>query len=149
MRKRITKYLGGVALLSVLALFSCQKEGEMDRTERKLVGTWTYDEATVPSGMIGTENVMSEYDADQLIIKDDFTVEYYDDETQNRSYGTWVKTTETLDECVTDVLTLDLTRSSDSSSHQMVIHHVYVTKKKLKGYLDTPHGEVDVVLLRQ
>ncbi|MDB3905882.1 hypothetical protein N9355_00245 [Crocinitomicaceae bacterium] len=50
MKKRITKYLGGVALLSVLVLFSCQKEGELDRTERKMVGTWTFEQADVQSG---------------------------------------------------------------------------------------------------
>ncbi|PWL30518.1 MAG: hypothetical protein DCO96_05960 [Fluviicola sp. XM-24bin1] len=149
MKKRITKYLGGIALLSVLALFSCQKEGELNRTERKLVGTWTFEQANLQSGLFSSDDVMSEYDADKLTLKADYTAEYYDDETESTSYGTWTKSTETVDDCVTTVLTLEMTRSSNNEAHQMELHHVTVTKKKLKGGMETPDGKCDFVLVRQ
>lgn len=147
MKKRITKYLGGVALLSALVLFSCTKEGELDRTERKMVGEWTFDRADVQTGWFGSDDVISEYDADRLTLNEDYSVEYYDDETRDISRGTWTKTTETVDDCVTTVLTLNMHRDSDNSSHQMVLHHVTVNKKKLKGGMETPEGKCDFVLL--
>ncbi|MDB3905881.1 hypothetical protein N9355_00240 [Crocinitomicaceae bacterium] len=96
-----------------------------------------------------TIGLVCEYDADKLILNEDYTAEYYDDETQSSSYGTWTKTTETVDDCVTNVLTLDMTRSSDNESHRMELHHVTVNKKKLRGGMETEAGKCDFVLLRE
>ena len=37
---------------------------ELSELYRKLVGSWEYDKATMPSGFFGTDNVMEEYDED-------------------------------------------------------------------------------------
>lgn len=148
MKRTFTKYLGGFILLSILALTSCQKDG-LDYTERRMVGTWTFDKADLSTGLFSSDDMMSDYDADVLTLNPDFSAEYYDDETKTRSTGTWVKTHETVDDCVTTVLTINLTRTSDSHNHVMEMHHVTVNKRKLRGGMETQNGKVDFVLLKQ
>jgi ATP-dependent Clp protease adapter protein ClpS len=60
----------------------------LDYTERKLVGTWHYEDAYVNKGIFSSEDLMHEYDSYELILNDDFTVVHFVDETLARSTGT-------------------------------------------------------------
>jgi hypothetical protein len=148
MIKTITKYGVGFALLSLLMLSACQKEGDLDYTERKLVGTWHYEDASMNTGIFSSEDLMDEYDADELILNNDFTAVHFDDETQVRSSGTWEKSQQQVDGCYTTVLTVNLTRSTTNENYILEFHHLVVSKFQFSGNAETSSGKADFELCK-
>ena len=148
MNKKTTKYGVGFALLSLLMLSACQKEGDLDYTERKLVGTWHYEDASVNTGIFTSEDLMDEYDADELILNDDFTAVHFDDETQVRSTGTWEKSEEQVGGCLAKMFTVNLIRSTDNETYTLKFHHLVVSKFQFTGNAETSSGKADFELCK-
>jgi hypothetical protein len=91
---------------------------------------------------------MDEYDADELILNNDFTAVHFDDETQVRSSGTWEKSQQQVDGCYTTVLTVNLTRSTTNETYSLEFHHLVVSKFQFTGNAETSSGKAEFELCK-
>ncbi len=128
------RLVGILCLLLVGILSSCQKEGALNYTERRVVGTWEFERVNFTERWsINRENITSEFDDIEITFNADFTAEYEDVSTGVMDKGVWEIVNVQADDCATNNLFMSFSNSEEERHFQMVLENIWVTKKRLNG----------------
>lgn len=159
MKKSTTIYLSIASVFAFFLLVGCQKEDAngLDRREQKTVGTWKFEKAKLNTGIFSSEDVIHEFDEDELVINNDFTATYFDAETNSRMSGTWNIRVETSSDYSDEdcpkyekEITLRLSMTDDQGIiHDLSLDNYSVNNKRIKGSRYSNKGSYKFELIKK
>jgi len=136
-------------LFSVLILFliSCNKEDNLTWTERRVVGSWQYDDVNFTERWkIGHEDITADYSGITLTFNDDFTMTSVNSLTGETLSGIWeINIVETYNSgtgssAAGEQLIASLSNDLNGEVTQLIWEDFYVNKERIQTRHDDKEG---------
>ena len=119
-------------LFGLLFLSSCVKEGELNSTERRIVGTWYYETVIFSDGW-GSELITNQFHSIYLQFNSDFSFIYSDDVTGTTGTGVWDVVDSYNGDNSSNQIFISLTDDESGELSQIVFENISVTRKRMSA----------------
>ena len=139
-----------VGIFTFLFILSCEKEGKLNYSEKRIVGEWYYSKVKITEkGRLKTETITDSYAGRTIEFLPNFDMEFKD-EINNISYsGVWDLISSTSDDECINTIFASYTNDENGEIVQLVFENISVTYKKLTARFSTKNERYNYVLLKK
>lgn len=121
-----------IVVAGLFVLTGCVKEGELNYTERRIVGEWYYETVRVSQGW-GNDFITDQYHSIYLRFNSDFSFNYTDDYLGMTGTGVWDLTDTYNGEYSSDEIFISFTDDETGELYQIVFENISVTKNRINA----------------
>lgn len=133
-----------------LFVLGCAKEGQLTWTEKRMLGTWTYEKVKVyDDWSISGDRITDEYEGISITFYSDFSVEMIDLNNAQSFSGIWNITESWSDDESSNHLFASLQENESGELRQLILENLSVTKKRMSASFDDNHQRFNYWLRKQ
>ena len=132
--KHFILFFIGISILS-----GCLKNNELTYHEKRLVGKWFYSEVEYRErwGSLKKHSLSNDYIGSFFMLKDDFTVTYYDKLKESNYSGQWELVESYNEDDSENVLILSLANDLTHEVKQLIFENTNVVRRKITAHYRT------------